>query len=525
MPAKRLTPDETEARAKWWISSRAYFDGGIGQSERLPRHLNRQNMYEVPSELYRHFEEQKREIEEQKKVVEEIRRNEAERKSTYDKMVKFLERMNVEPVREANTGPIFVNQHFGISDLSEPRSMQGGPSSFQTHPNSSSFFNIGTPTNWQTPMQSQPGPSNWHSQMPAQSATPYWQPAFPSHPGTYNWQSPIPSHMGNTNLQPPIERHHVAPDIFNQNILNRGKREQRPSYYKQSPYMEQPPTTILPKQRGNKKKNNVTKANLSPLNLGNAFADENVGGDDVVFLGGRFTGNYLVYENVDPQKVRREHYITLQEFLNIPRSVYLDCYMKGYSVPVTFWQQLVPHLCPPDYDSGTPMGWLSGEVFDESLLDGALIHFQSPSIDEQGLSERNVMVRSIDDNPVVLDLTFSQANTGFIESDYGCPGISAINLDDYHTGSPSLPVPCPPPTPSSPFSLLPLPKRMIAETDPTQREEALTETGQNSVPVPETALTVCTMRLRGQLHTILEDMDRYQMPVWRCLKPFMSCGM
>ncbi|GKB43612.1 phospholipase-like protein [Tanacetum coccineum] len=220
MPAKRLTPDETEARAKWWISSRAYFDGGIGQSERLPRHLNRQNMYEVPSELYRHFEEQKREIEEQKKVVEEIRRNEAERKSTYDKMVKFLERMNVEPVREANTGPIFVNQHFGISDLSEPRSMQGGPSSFQTHPNSSSFFNIGTPTNWQTPMQSQPGPSNWHSQMPAQSATPYWQPAFPSHPGTYNWQSPIPSHMGNTNLQPPIERHHVAPDIFNQVMLN-----------------------------------------------------------------------------------------------------------------------------------------------------------------------------------------------------------------------------------------------------------------------------------------------------------------
>ncbi|GJW93280.1 phospholipase-like protein [Tanacetum coccineum] len=166
-------------------------------------------------------------------------------------------------------------------------------------------------------------------------ATPYWQPAFPSHLGTYNWQSLIPSHMGNTNLQPPIVRHHVAPDIFNQNILNRGKREQRPSYYKQSPYMEQPPTTILPKQ---------------------------CGGDNVAFLGGRFTGNYLVYENVDPQKVRREHYITLQEFLNIPRSVYLDCYMKGYSVPVTFWKQLVPHLCPPDCDSGTLMGWLSGEM-------------------------------------------------------------------------------------------------------------------------------------------------------------------
>nr|GEV30551.1 phospholipase-like protein [Tanacetum cinerariifolium] len=37
---QRLTPDETKARSNWWISSRAYFDGGIGQAERLPRHLN-----------------------------------------------------------------------------------------------------------------------------------------------------------------------------------------------------------------------------------------------------------------------------------------------------------------------------------------------------------------------------------------------------------------------------------------------------------------------------------------------------
>ncbi|GKG50469.1 hypothetical protein Tco_0521569, partial [Tanacetum coccineum] len=79
--------------------------------------------------------------------------------------------------------------------------------------------------------------------------------------------------------------------------------------------------------------------------------------------------------------------------------------------------------------------------------------------------------------------------------------ISAINLDDYQLD----PV-TPPPSPSSPFVMAAY-QRMIAETDPTQREEALTETGQNSVPVPETTLTVCTTRLRGQLHTILEDMD------------------
>nr|GEZ34518.1 hypothetical protein [Tanacetum cinerariifolium] len=67
MPAKRLTPDETEARSDWWIFSRAYFDGRIGVAERVPRHVNRPNMYEVPSELYRQLEEQKRDIERQKK--------------------------------------------------------------------------------------------------------------------------------------------------------------------------------------------------------------------------------------------------------------------------------------------------------------------------------------------------------------------------------------------------------------------------------------------------------------------------
>nr|GEW02828.1 hypothetical protein [Tanacetum cinerariifolium] len=127
-----------------------------------------------------------------------------------------------------------------------------------------------------------------------------------------------------------------------------GKGEHRPSFYKRSPYTEQPPTTILPKQCGNKNKNNVLKANLSPLDLGNAFDDENEGGSDVIFL----VANSLV---------KREGCVNYTEFLNDPHHIYLDCYMKGYSVPVTFWKQLVPHLCVPDIDSRTPMGWLSGE--------------------------------------------------------------------------------------------------------------------------------------------------------------------
>ncbi|GJW11996.1 reverse transcriptase domain-containing protein [Tanacetum coccineum] len=67
--------------------------------------------------------------------------------------------------------------------------------------------------------------------------------------------------------------------------------------------------------------------------------------------------------------------------------------------------------------------------------------------------------------------------------------ISAINLDDYQLD----PV-TPPPSPSSPFTMAAY-QRMIAETDPTQREEALTETGQNSVPVPETSRDYCTTLL------------------------------
>ncbi|GKF46508.1 hypothetical protein Tco_0136310, partial [Tanacetum coccineum] len=98
--------------------------------------------------------------------------------------------------------------------------------------------------------------------------------------------------------------------------------------------------------------------------------------------------------------------------------------------------------------------------------------------------------------------------------------ISAINLDDYQLD----PI-TPPPSPSSPFTMAAY-QRMTARTDPPQREEALTvygiETGQNSMSVLEIALTICTTRLRGQLHTILEDMDRYPNACLEELEAFMT---
>ncbi|GJU59669.1 hypothetical protein Tco_1237435 [Tanacetum coccineum] len=69
-------------------------------------------------------------------------------------------------------------------------------------------------------------------------------------------------------------------------------------------------------------------------------------------------------------------------------------------------------------------------------------------------------------------------------------------------------------------------QRMTAETDPIQREEALTvygmETGQSSMPIPETALTVCMTRLRVQLHTILKDIDRYPNTCLEELEAFLT---
>ncbi|GJY62434.1 hypothetical protein Tco_0463091 [Tanacetum coccineum] len=175
MPAARLTPDDNEARSDWWISSKAYFDGFIGQVERVPFDLSRQNMYEIPSDIYREFDEQKREIERNKKEVDNIK----------EEMRKFRQEMNVQPVRQENKEPIIVEKHYGLSDFSQFQSMQGGPSSFQGH-------------------------------MSAQSATQNWQPGISSQPGSYYSFGQVPSHMGRPNLQTTIETHHDVDGIFDQ---------------------------------------------------------------------------------------------------------------------------------------------------------------------------------------------------------------------------------------------------------------------------------------------------------------------
>ncbi|GKC05371.1 hypothetical protein Tco_0996981 [Tanacetum coccineum] len=116
--------------------------------------------------------------------------------------------MNARPVRQENTIPIVVGQHYGFSDFSEFRSMQDGPSSFNGHKN------MGAPPNFQTPMRSQPSSSDWQRQMPEQSASHYWQPS--SHSGSYYSFGQPPSHMVRPKLQTTIETQHDVEAIVDQ---------------------------------------------------------------------------------------------------------------------------------------------------------------------------------------------------------------------------------------------------------------------------------------------------------------------
>nr|GFA04246.1 phospholipase-like protein [Tanacetum cinerariifolium] len=171
LPVQRLVPDETKARSRWWVSCRAYFDGRSFEEEQIPRQLNRNNYFEVSSEMYRDFEEHRRGYQQMKEKNVDM----------YEKLTRFMEDMRRVP--EAHTTPIIADQHFG-----------GAPSAFNTLANNSSFFNMSTPLNLPTPNQSNwLSPSNWPKPNQSYLGTPNSKPPIPSQPGTSNWQNQMPS--------------------------------------------------------------------------------------------------------------------------------------------------------------------------------------------------------------------------------------------------------------------------------------------------------------------------------------------
>nr|GFC36833.1 hypothetical protein [Tanacetum cinerariifolium] len=112
LPVQRFVPDETEARSRWWVSSRAYFDGHSFKEEQIPRQLNQNNYFEVPSEMYRDFKEQRMGHQRLKEKNADM----------YEKLSRFMK--NKRRVAEAHTTPIIADQHFGVSDMSGFQSYQ-----------------------------------------------------------------------------------------------------------------------------------------------------------------------------------------------------------------------------------------------------------------------------------------------------------------------------------------------------------------------------------------------------------------
>nr|GEW00011.1 hypothetical protein [Tanacetum cinerariifolium] len=114
--------------------------------------------------------------------------------------------------------------------------------------------------------------------------------------GTSNWQNQMPSRRQDAGILDP-------------NLCDRARREPQPSVYMLSPYTNFPPTTVLTKKKVDKTKKKGKTTKLSPLNLGNNFAAENVSVDDVTITGVHQTDNYFNYEIVDPDKVTRDGYV------------------------------------------------------------------------------------------------------------------------------------------------------------------------------------------------------------------------
>ena len=79
--------------------------------------------------------------------------------------------------------------------------------------------------------------------------------------------------------------------------MNREKRDVRPGPWHKDPYGPLPDTTAMPKKRVGPRKNIADTADIPPLDFD--VANDN----DVVVTHAAYTGNFLSFHNVDPNKV------------------------------------------------------------------------------------------------------------------------------------------------------------------------------------------------------------------------------
>nr|GEV86935.1 hypothetical protein [Tanacetum cinerariifolium] len=315
-PNGRLRPDAFEAKVEWWVRSREFFDGRIHEAPSIPMPIKLPSRYDVPKYVAPRYNECTNSIKELQKKNDSHKKNADGRKS--------------------KPKPVEVREHYGLSDfnfsvLQNTEGLrQDGPKTF-TKQTSSSFFDMAQRT--------------------------------PTYPKTFD--EPIPSrHPTSYPDTPHIPGPSQNPDAggVNPDEMRRGKRETFPNKYQLSPFTCMPITMVAPKKRTNNIRNTTRNAKVSPFNLGKVSIDLNLLVREVMYMGSCATDDYISLHNVDPNKVVRNKYVNCMRFLESPKLVFLDCFIKGFVVEVQFWRDLVPYVCKGAlYTENNPgrFGWLS----------------------------------------------------------------------------------------------------------------------------------------------------------------------
>nr|GEX06628.1 hypothetical protein [Tanacetum cinerariifolium] len=300
-PNRRLRPDAFEAKAEC--------------------------RYDVPKDIYQYFDEHDM-------FIKELREKNVAQDKMLNKMDNYFEGMNPCNMPGPMKALIEVHEHYGLSDFSVFQNTQGfpqgGPKLF-TMQASSSFLT------WpKSPRLIRPRLSSRcrFDYPPSYLATlhiaaPMAQQGFAPRSSTYQTG---PSHNRDVGR--------VNPDA-----MHREKREIHPSKKFQSPFTALTETTVAPKKGANNMRKTTGNANVSPFDLGNTGIDLNAQVEEVMFMGSRATNEYISFHNVDPNKVVHGDYVDCMTFLGSPEAVFLDCYIRGFTVEEQFWQGLIPLLC------------------------------------------------------------------------------------------------------------------------------------------------------------------------------------
>ncbi|GJU33603.1 hypothetical protein Tco_1181957 [Tanacetum coccineum] len=323
-PNRRLRPDAFEAKAEWWVRSREIFDGRIHEAPTIPTSVKLPSRYDVPKYVDRRYNECINSIKELQK------KNDAHEKMLRE-VYKFCQ-------GQSKSKPMEVHEHYGLSDFdfSVLQNTEDGPKTF-TKQTSNSFFDM----DQRTPTY----PNTLEEPIPSRHPTSY--PGTSQNPGTPHIATPMAQQgfapWSSTNQADPSQNPDV--DRVNPDEMRRGKRETIPSKYQLSPFTCMPTTTVAPNKGAKNIRNTTRNAKVSPFNLGKASIDLNSPVGELMYMGSRATDDYISLHNVDPNKVVRNMYVNCMTFLESPKSVFLDCFIKGFVVEVQFWRDLVPYVC------------------------------------------------------------------------------------------------------------------------------------------------------------------------------------